>query len=178
MKTFISLPLYVLFLCSFSGLTHAGQCALNGFTEKNMRLSGYLHSQTASSFRVKCDRAYNIRFRSMNLRNANGDSFVSNGARKISTFMRIEGADKSEWNALLSPKNSFDNKFSVIVELIEKPNVNTPAGTYSDKIYIDLFFKFQQCSVSDSKLITVINSISLLICFMKLSNSLTKLEGK
>jgi hypothetical protein len=76
----------------------------------------------------------------MNLVNSKGDSFVSNGSKRISTFMRIEGTDKSEWNTLLSPINALDNKYSVIVELMEKPNVNAPAGTYTDKIYIDLFF--------------------------------------
>lgn len=140
MKNITSLSLCILFFCTFSSLTNAGQCALSKVSERNMRLSSYLHSQTASSFRVKCDRAYNIRFRSMNLVNSKGDSFVSNGSKRISTFMRIEGADKSEWNTLLSPINALDNKYSVIVELMEKPNVNAPAGTYTDKIYIDLFF--------------------------------------
>ena len=141
MKNLISLLSSIILVSTFcSSFSHAGSCSIGGITEKNMRLSTYLHSQAATSFKVKCDRAYNIRFSSMNLVNSNGSSFVRNGPVKLSTFMQIDGANKSEWNVLLSPRNPFNNKFSVIVELMEKPNIRTPAGTYSDEIYIELFF--------------------------------------
>ena len=132
-----------LLLCIAAGspLAHAEQCAMDTVTESSMRLSGYLRSQAASSFRVRCGQAYNIRFSSMNLVSSNGDSYVRNGAFRLATRMRIEGANKNEWNALLSPRTAGrDNKFAVVVELEETPSVSTPAGIYRDVVYVSLAF--------------------------------------
>jgi len=117
-----------LLLCMAAGspLAHAEQCAMGAVTESSMRLAGYLRSQAASSFRVRCDQAYNI---------------LRNGAFRLATRMRIEGANKNEWNALLSPRTAGrDNKFAVVVELEETPSVSTPAGIYRDVVYVSLAF--------------------------------------
>ena len=106
-----------------------------------MRLSTYRKSQAASSFRINCDQSYSIRFTSMNLRSPQGESAVSNGAYKLSTRMWIQGANKSEWNAMLSPNSpGKDNKYVVGVQLLEAPTINTPAGIYRDVVFISLSF--------------------------------------
>lgn len=139
MKGLISLLILVAVASSMTA--HAKFCSLGAISEQDMHLSTYRKSQSASSFRINCDQAYSIRFTSMNLRSPQGESAVSNGAYKLSTRMWIQGANKSEWNTMLSPNSTDkDNKYVVGVQLLEAPTINTPAGIYRDVVYISLSF--------------------------------------
>ncbi len=121
-------------------LAHADQCSMGSLTESQMRLGAYYHSQAATSFNILCSSAYTIRFNSMNLRNREGDSYVSNGPHKVATRMTINGPVNNMWNVPLSANASSKSKYIISVHLEEQPSSRIPAGIYRDVIYVDLAF--------------------------------------
>ncbi len=138
MKGLISL---LIMAAAGSSAAYASQCTLDSISERDMRLANYWKSQAASSIRVRCDQAYNIRFSSLNMKGTNGESAVTNGPYSISTRMWIQGANRNEWNAMLSPASpGSENKYVVGVQLMERPSVNMPAGIYRDVVFISLSF--------------------------------------
>lgn len=126
----------LLFLCI--PLAQAKQCMFGAMTGSKMRLAYDYKSQAATSFRVSCDHAYSIRFNSLNLRDSTGNSFVSNGSYKLRTRMNISGPVSNLWNTPIPQQAGLSNKYVIFVQLEERPIASTPAGRYTDQIYIDL----------------------------------------
>lgn len=54
--------------------------------------------------------------------------------------MNISGATASRWNSPISQPATNQNKFVVLVQLMERPTAMTPAGVYKDNLYINLMF--------------------------------------
>lgn len=132
-----------LFAClSFLSIhcAYADPCSMSGLTDSQMRLSNYYHSQAATAFNVSCGQAYSIRFNSMNLRNREGESYLSNGAYKVATRMTINGPVENLWNVPLSANARGKNKYIISVHLEEQPSTRIPAGTYQDVIYVNVSF--------------------------------------
>lgn len=122
-------------------VAYASQCSMGEFTENNMRLGSYYKSQTATSFSVRCDQSYSIRFNSLNLNSSDGNSFVSNGAYKLRTRMSIGGANTNQWNVPQTAQaSSHGHKYVIAVQLEDEPSIRVPAGVYRDIIYVNLVF--------------------------------------
>ena len=121
-------------------LAHADQCSMGALTDSQMRLDNYYHSQAATAFNVSCSRAYSIRFSSMNLRNREGESYLSNGPYKVATRMTINGPVENLWNVPLSVNARGKNKYIISVHLEQQSTTRFPAGTYRDVIYVNLSF--------------------------------------
>ncbi len=129
-----------IFLLLWMPTLQAKQCALGSFTDPKLYLSYTYGSQAATSFKVSCDHAYGIRFSSENLRDSSGNSYVTNGVNKLRTRMTISGAGNNLWNVSIPQSASSNNKYVIFVQLAERPSALTTAGTYTDRIYIDLAF--------------------------------------
>ncbi|RKG39523.1 hypothetical protein [Acinetobacter rongchengensis] len=137
MKTF----LLMLTMLSVATSAYAHQCSMGDVSETYMRLGSYYKSQTATSFSVHCDQSYSIRFSSLNLSSANGDSYVSNGNYRLRTRMSITGANANLWNVPLSAQASNQgHKYVVAVQLEDQPSIRVPAGKYRDVIFVNLMF--------------------------------------
>lgn len=135
----------VLFLvCCFSSslsLAHARQCQIERLTATQLNLNASYLSQAATSFSVNCDSRYAIKFNSRNLVNSTGSSYLVNEKNyKLRTQMNISGASSSRWNVPLSQAPTGQDKFVVLVQLMERPTARTPAGVYRDSLYINLMF--------------------------------------
>ncbi|MHA3060538.1 hypothetical protein ACX1N5_08470 [Acinetobacter sp. ANC 4636] len=126
--------------CSVMSTTYAASCSVGNVTEPKMMLASYYHSQSATSFSVNCDRGYSILFSSMNLRSADGTSYVSNGAYKLRTKLTISGPVENLWNVPLTANTTGTNRYIIAVHLEEQPSIRTPAGVYRDMIYVNLSF--------------------------------------
>ena len=122
-------------------LGHAKTCQIDRLTSTQLRLSSSYLSQAATSFTVSCDTRYSIQFNSRNLTSSTGNSYLVNqNNSKLRTQMNISGASGSRWNVPLSQPASDNNKFVVLVQLLERPSAFTPAGTYKDNLYVSLMF--------------------------------------
>jgi hypothetical protein len=119
----------------------AEACAISSVSENNLQMRAQYRSQTATSFSVRCDRSYNIKFSSRNLKDNYGRSFVSNGRDRINTQMSIRGARQNLWNTPISGGvSTLGQKYIIVVQLNEQPSVSTPAGMYTDDLYVSLSF--------------------------------------
>lgn len=119
----------------------AEACAISSVSENNLQMRAQYRSQTATSFSVRCDRSYNIKFSSRNLKDNYGRSFVSNGRDRISTQMSIRGARQNLWNTPISGGvSTLGQKYIIVVQLNEQPSISTPAGMYTDDLYVSLSF--------------------------------------
>ena len=116
------------------------QCAIDGFSNSNMRLSSYRHSQAATSFNVRCDQGYSIVFNSENLTNASGTSYVSNGSYKLRTQLNLQGAGQNLWGVQLRQAPSERQKYVIAVQLQDNPYNGVPAGVYKDRVSVDIIF--------------------------------------
>lgn len=118
-----------------------GACTISSVGENNLQMRAKYRSQTATSFSVRCDRSYNIKFSSRNLMDNYGRSFVSNGRDRLSTQMSIRGAKQNLWNTPISGGvSTLGQKYIIVVQLNEQPSVSTPAGMYTDDLYVSLSF--------------------------------------
>ena len=127
-------------VCSFAGLVHASQCSMGSITDSKMYLAGYYHSQAATAFNIRCDRAYNITFSSANLQDVNGLSFVSNGAYRLRTRLTVSGPVENKWNVPLTARSTGMDKYVIAVHLEDRPSIQVPAGIYQDTVYVNLAF--------------------------------------
>lgn len=133
----------MLFICCVSSFqfSQAKQCQIERLTATQLNLSSSYLSQAATSFSVACDSNYAIKFSSRNLVNSTGTSYLINERNsKLRTQMNISGATASRWNSPISQPASEQNKFVVLVQLMERPTSRTPAGVYKDNLYISLMF--------------------------------------
>lgn len=131
----------LVFCVGVTPLTFAKQCQIERLTSTQLNLSSSLNSEAATSFSVACDTNYAIRFNARNLRNATGSSYLVNEKNhKLRTQMNISGASSSRWNSPISQPATAQNKFVVLVKLMERPTALTPAGVYRDSLYINLMF--------------------------------------
>ena len=122
-------------------LVYAKQCQIERLTSTQLNLNSSYLSQAATSFSVACDSRYAIQFNSRNLTNSTGSSYLSNEKNyKLRTQMNISGATASRWNSPISQPATNQNKFVVLVQLMERPTAMTPAGVYKDNLYINLMF--------------------------------------
>ena len=70
-----------------------------------------------------------------------GSSFVNNGTHRLRTSMSIMGAKTNLWNTPIAGHvSTTGHKYSVAVRLDEQPSLTTPAGRYTDELYINLLF--------------------------------------
>jgi len=139
----MKMKIFLLTLMTISIATsgYAHQCSMGEMSETNMRLGSYYKSQTATSFSVRCDQSYSIRFSSLNLNSSDGNSFVSNGKYRLRTRMSITGANANLWNVPLSAQASNQgHKYVVAVQLEDQPSIRVPAGKYRDVIFVNLMF--------------------------------------
>ncbi|WP_180051759.1 hypothetical protein [Acinetobacter sp. YH12099] len=119
----------------------AQDCTIGSVSESLLQMSSQYRSQTATSFNVRCDRGYSIQFSSHNLRDKHGSSFVNNGTHRLRTSMSIMGAKTNLWNTPIAGHvSTTGHKYSVAVRLDEQPSLTTPAGRYTDELYINLLF--------------------------------------
>lgn len=122
-------------------LVYAKQCQIERLTATQLNLNSSYLSQAATSFSVACDSRYAIQFNSRNLTNSTGSSYLSNEKNyKLRTQMNISGATASRWNSPISQPATNQNKFVVLVQLMERPTAMTPVGVYKDNLYINLMF--------------------------------------
>lgn len=138
----MKLPITLFILgIGFSAISYAKQCQIENMTAKELILNSSYLSQAATSFSVACDSRYAIKFNSRNLINASGSSYLVNEKNhKLRTQMNITGATASRWNSPIFQPASSQNNFIVLAQLLERPNVSTPAGVYRDTLYINLMF--------------------------------------
>lgn len=133
-------PLFlVCFLC-ISCSAYASQCSIGGFSASEMRLASYYRSQTATSFNVECDQGYSISFRSQNLVNSSGLSYMSNGPYKLRTQLNIRGASQNLWGVQMNQQAGRNQKYIISAQLEENPLYSVPAGIYRDRIYVNVDF--------------------------------------
>lgn len=131
----------LLFCVGTTPLTYAKQCQIERLTSSQLNLNSSYLSQAATSFSVACDSNYAIKFNSRNLTNATGSSYLVNEKNhKLRTQMNISGANASRWNSPIGQPATAQNKFVVLVQLMERPTALTPAGVYKDSLYIKLMF--------------------------------------
>jgi len=124
-------------ICS---LVQASQCSIDGFSAPEMRLGNYYRSQSATSFNISCDHGYSIVFNSQNLASPYGKSFVSNGPYKLRTQLNIQGTKENLWGVPLNQQASQNHKFIISVQLEDNPLKGVPAGTYRDRISVNISF--------------------------------------
>jgi len=131
----------LLFCVAATPIAYAKQCQIERLTSSQLNLSSSYLSQVATSFSVACDSNYAIKFNSRNLTNATGSSYLVNEKNyKLRTQMNISGASASRWNSPIAQPATEQNKFVVLVQLMERPTALTPAGVYKDSLYINLMF--------------------------------------
>ncbi|MGE8560413.1 MAG: hypothetical protein ACN6NJ_05640 [Acinetobacter sp.] len=118
----------------------AQQCSIDGFTSAEMRLTSYQRSQSATSFNISCDSGYSILFNSQNLITPNGVSFVSNGPYKLRTRLNLTGANENLWGVQLNQGAAQRQKYIISVRLEDNPLNGVPAGTYRDRISVEISF--------------------------------------
>ena len=130
-----------LLLCGCWVCVPAQACTIGSVSESLLQMSAQYRSQTATSFNVQCDRGYSIQFSSRNLRDKHGSSFVNNGAHRLRTSMSIMGAKNNLWNTPIEGQTSASgHKYSVAAQLDEQLSLTTPAGRYTDELYVNLLF--------------------------------------
>ena len=122
----------LLFCVAATPIAYAKQCQIERLTSSQLNLSSSYLSQAATSFSVACDSNYAIKFNSRNLTNEKN--------YKLRTQMNISGASASRWNSPIAQPATEQNKFVVLVQLMERPTALTPAGVYKDSLYINLMF--------------------------------------
>jgi len=123
----------LLFCVAATPIAYAKQCQIERLTSSQLNLSSSYLSQAATSFSVACDSNYAIKFNSRNLTNATGSSYLVNEKNyKLRTQMNISGASASRWNSPIAQPATEQNKFVVLVQLME--------GVYKDSLYINLMF--------------------------------------
>lgn len=133
--------LSILLLSVLSTQGFASTCTMGSFSEPVMRLPATFHGQSATSFVVNCEQNYTVQFGALNLRSAQGDSAVIDSSNNtLKTRMSILGANTNMWNVPLSPVSSGRNKFTVVVELVDTPNIRVPAGEYRDLLFVNINF--------------------------------------
>ena len=125
---------------SVSEIAMAQYCSIDGFTTPELRLASYQRSQAATSFNISCDMGYSILFNSQNLVSSNGISYVSNGPNKLRTKLNLSGANSGLWGVRVNQGASQRQKYVVSVQLEENPFNGVPAGTYRDRISVDINF--------------------------------------
>ena len=132
--------LLILFGCGV-WMPIAEACTIGSMTETFMQMKAEYKNQTATSFNVRCNKGYNIQFSSRNLRDKYGRSFVNNGSYRLSTRMSILGAKQNLWNTpIAGDVSQTGHKYSVAVQLDERPSFALPAGQYTDELYVSLSF--------------------------------------
>ncbi len=105
-----------------------------------MRLTSYQRSQSATSFNISCDSGYSILFNSQNLITPNGLSFVSNGPYKLRTRLNLTGTNENLWGVQLNQGAAQRQKYIISVRLEDNPLNGVPAGTYRDRISVEISF--------------------------------------
>jgi|SRR5690606_21576517 len=125
---------------AMSTLASAQYCSIDGFANDELRLQSYQRSQAATSFNISCDTGYSILFSSQNLTSADGMSYVSNGPYKLRTKLNLRGANNNVWGIPLQQSAAQRQKYIVSVQLIDNPLNGVPAGTYRDRISVDINF--------------------------------------
>ncbi|ENV32134.1 hypothetical protein [Acinetobacter gerneri] len=131
----------ILLLSILSTQSFASACTMGSFTEPVMHLPATFRGQSATSFIVSCEQNYTVQFSALNLRSPQGDSVVTDSSNNaLKTRMSILGANSNMWNVPLSPISAGRNKFTVIVELLDTPNIRVPAGEYRDLLFVNLNF--------------------------------------
>lgn len=118
---------------------HAQQCQIDRMTSSQLQLNATTQTRSALSIKVKCDQKYAIQFRSRNAEGVSGRSYLTNGRLgRLQTQMNISGGSSSRWGLAMGSTSS--DQYTITVQLIERPNALTPAGDYTDDLYISLFF--------------------------------------
>lgn len=119
-------------------------CGVDRITERNMQLENYKGSQVGTTIFIHCNSGYQINFRSRNLRNSLGDSFLQNNFYpnyKVNTRMSINGNGGAYlWGRNINGMTGSNIKYSIAVELVDNPNRNLPAGKYEDAISVSISF--------------------------------------
>lgn len=134
MKYYLGLAVVVM---ATSG--HAQQCQIDRVTSSQLQLNSTSQTRSALSFNVNCDSKYVIQFRTRNAEGSSGRSYLTNGRLgRLQTQMNISGGSGSRWGAPMSQSGS--DQYVVTVQLVERPNAMTPAGDYTDDLYISLVF--------------------------------------
>ncbi len=124
----------------FSGFSFAKSCQIDRVASNELILSSKYRSQATTAFSIDCDTRYAIQFNSRNLINSNGSSFVVNDKNhKLRTQMQISGGGEMKWNTPIS-RNADAGNLVVSVRLQEMPTAITPAGTYTDALYVSLIY--------------------------------------
>ncbi|MQW93313.1 hypothetical protein GHJ48_13105 [Acinetobacter sp. dk771] len=132
--------LVAVFSLSVISVAHGQHCRVGNTTSNQMQLHPIYMSQSAMSFSVDCNQSYGVRFSTRNLQSNTGRSFLMNDQNyKLRTQMQIIGASANNWNAVL-PGNGINNKYTVMVQVVDSPSEFTPAGKYMDNLYISLVF--------------------------------------
>jgi len=110
----------LLFCVAATPIAYAKQCQIERLTSSQLNLSSSYLSQAATSFSVACDSNYAIKFNSRNLTNATGSSYLVNEKNyKLRTQMNISGASASRWNSPIAQPATEQNKFVVLVQLMD-----------------------------------------------------------
>ena len=125
---------------AMSAIASAQYCSIDAFANDELRLQSYQRSQAAMSFNISCDTGYSILFNSQNLVSGDGMSYVSNGAYKLRTKLNLRGASNNAWGVPLQQSAAQRQKFIVSVQLVDDPFNGVPAGTYRDRISVDINF--------------------------------------
>ncbi|WP_432211110.1 hypothetical protein [Acinetobacter variabilis] len=132
--------LLLIAVSAMSTMASAQYCSIDGFANDELRLQSYQRSQAATSFNISCDTGYSILFNSQNLVSTDGMSYVSNGAYKLRTKLNLRGAIGNAWGVPLQQSAAQRQKFIVSVQLVDNPFNGVPAGTYRDRISVDINF--------------------------------------
>ena len=119
--------------------SHAQQCQIDRMSSSQLQLNATSQTRSALSFKVNCDLKYAIQFRTRNAEGVSGRSYLTNGRLgRLQTQMNMSGGSGSRWGTPMSQSGS--DQYTVTVQLIERPNAMTPAGDYTDDLYISLIF--------------------------------------
>ncbi|AWD70517.1 hypothetical protein [Acinetobacter schindleri] len=132
--------LLLIAVSAMSTMASAQYCSIDGFANDELRLQSYQRSQAATSFNISCDTGYSILFNSQNLVSTDGMSYVSNGTYKLRTKLNLRGASGNAWGVPLQQSAAQRQKFIVSVQLVDNPFNGVPAGTYRDRISVDINF--------------------------------------
>lgn len=132
--------LLILMCVVISNFSFAKSCQIDRVASSELILSSKYRSQATTAFSIDCDTRYAIQFNSRNLINSNGLSFVANDKNhRLHTQMQISGGGEMKWNTPIS-RNADASKLVVSVKLQEMPTAITPAGTYTDALYVSLIY--------------------------------------
>jgi hypothetical protein len=108
-------------------------------SSSQLQLNATSQTRSALSFKVNCDLKYAIQFRTRNAEGVSGRSYLTNGAFRA--FANADEYFRRFWFPLGAPMSqSGSDQYTVTVQLIERPNAMTPAGDYTDDLYISLIF--------------------------------------